>query len=40
MMKWLLLEEQGELQNAIDAAGAWEIERKLEVAAEALRLPP
>ena len=35
-----LLEEQGELQNAIDTAGAWEIERKLEVAAEALRLPP
>ena len=34
-----LLEEQGELQNAIDAAGAWEIDRKLEVAAEALRLP-
>src|SRR6185436_10661863 len=24
----------------IDAAGAWEIERKLEVAADALRLPP
>ncbi|QIV96663.1 ATP-binding cassette ChvD family protein [Allofrancisella inopinata] len=35
-----LLEEQGELQNAIDTAGAWEIDRKLEVAAEALRLPP
>ena len=34
-----LLEEQGELQNAIDSAGAWEIDRKLEVAAEALRLP-
>ncbi|MGQ4002798.1 energy-dependent translational throttle protein EttA [Francisellaceae bacterium CB299] len=34
-----LLEEQGELQNAIDAAGAWEIDRKLEIAAEALRLP-
>ncbi len=34
-----LLEEQGELQNAIDASGAWEIDRKLEVAAAALRLP-
>jgi len=35
-----LLAEQGKLQDAIDAAGAWELERKLEVAAEALRLPP
>ncbi|TNF66275.1 MAG: energy-dependent translational throttle protein EttA [Gammaproteobacteria bacterium] len=35
-----LLVKQGELQNKIDAAGAWELERKLEVAAEALRLPP
>ncbi len=35
-----LLEEQGDLQNAIDAAGLWELERKLETAAEALRLPP
>lgn len=35
-----LLEEQGDLQNIIDAAGGWEIERKLEVAADALRLPP
>jgi len=35
-----LLEEQGELQGKIDAAGGWEIERKLEVAADALRLPP
>ncbi|MEQ8234041.1 MAG: energy-dependent translational throttle protein EttA [Gammaproteobacteria bacterium] len=34
-----LLEEQGQLQNAIDAAGGWEIERKLEIAADALRLP-
>ena len=34
-----LLEEQGELQNKIDAAGGWEIERTLEVAADALRLP-
>ncbi|HTT08525.1 MAG TPA: energy-dependent translational throttle protein EttA [Gammaproteobacteria bacterium] len=35
-----LLEEQGRLQEAIDAAGAWELDRKLEMAAEALRLPP
>jgi ATP-binding cassette ChvD family protein len=35
-----LLEEQAKLQDAIDAAGAWELERKLEIAADALRLPP
>ncbi|HHM06261.1 MAG TPA: energy-dependent translational throttle protein EttA [Gammaproteobacteria bacterium] len=35
-----LLNEQARLQDAIDAAGAWELERKLDVAAEALRLPP
>jgi ATP-binding cassette ChvD family protein len=35
-----LLEKQGELQNAIDAANAWDIERTLEIAADALRLPP
>ena len=35
-----LLEEQGELQDAIEAAGGWELERKLEIAADALRLPP
>mgnify|MGYP000647356075 CR=1 FL=1 len=35
-----LLERQGELQNAIDAAEGWDIERKLEIAADALRLPP
>jgi ATP-binding cassette ChvD family protein len=35
-----LLEEQGTLQDAIDAAGGWELDRKLEVAADALRLPP
>jgi energy-dependent translational throttle protein EttA len=34
-----LLEEQGQLQDAIDAAGAWELDRKLEIAADALRLP-
>ena len=35
-----LLEKQATLQNAIDAAEAWDVERKLEVAADALRLPP
>ncbi len=35
-----LLEEQGELQGKIDAANGWELDRKLEVAADALRLPP
>jgi ATP-binding cassette ChvD family protein len=34
-----LLEEQGKLQDRIDAVGGWELERKLEVAADALRLP-
>jgi sulfate-transporting ATPase len=36
----LLLERQAKLQDAIDAAGGWELERKLEIAADALRLPP
>jgi ATP-binding cassette ChvD family protein len=35
-----LLAEQGRLQDAIDAAGAWELDRTLEIAADALRLPP
>jgi energy-dependent translational throttle protein EttA len=35
-----LLEEQAKLQDAIDAKGGWELERKLEVAGDALRLPP
>ncbi|MBT8143706.1 MAG: energy-dependent translational throttle protein EttA [Gammaproteobacteria bacterium] len=35
-----LLEEQGRLQDAIDACNGWELERKLEIAADALRLPP
>jgi ATP-binding cassette ChvD family protein len=35
-----LLTEQGTLQDDIDAAGGWELDRKLEVAADALRLPP
>jgi len=35
-----LLERQAKLQDAIDTAGGWELERKLEIAADALRLPP
>lgn len=35
-----LLEEQGKIQNAIDAADGWQLEHKLEIAADALRLPP
>ncbi|MBI2993485.1 MAG: energy-dependent translational throttle protein EttA [Gammaproteobacteria bacterium] len=34
-----LMEEQAKLQESIDAAGAWELDRKLEIAADALRLP-
>lgn len=35
-----LLAEQGELQSKIDVANGWEINRTLDMAAEALRLPP
>lgn len=35
-----LLEEQGELQHKIDSMNGWEVEHKLEIAADALRLPP
>src|SRR3984957_5079056 len=35
-----LLEQRTKLQDAIDAAGGWELGRKLEIAADALRLPP
>jgi sulfate-transporting ATPase len=35
-----LLEQQGELQHRIDAAGAWELDHHLDVAMDALRLPP
>ena len=35
-----LLEEQGTLQNKIDAVDGWQVERILEQAADALRLPP
>ncbi|HWD73179.1 MAG TPA: energy-dependent translational throttle protein EttA, partial [Actinomycetota bacterium] len=35
-----LLAEQGEVQDRIEAIGAWELDRTLEVAMDALRLPP
>jgi len=35
-----LLEEQGKVQEAIDHAGAWELDRKIEIAMDALRCPP
>ena len=35
-----LLAEQAKLQDAIDAANGWEIDRTLEIAMDALRLPP
>jgi energy-dependent translational throttle protein EttA len=34
-----LIAEQADLQEKIEAAGAWDLERKLEIAADALRLP-
>src|SRR5262245_21553314 len=35
-----VLEEQAKVQDAIDAAGAWDLDSKLEHAMDALRLPP
>jgi len=35
-----LLEELGRVQEAIDAASAWELDRQLEIAMDAMRLPP
>lgn len=35
-----LLEEQGELQLRIENGEGWDLDRKLEIAADALRLPP
>ena len=35
-----LLAEQGKLQDAIDAANAWDLDRTLDIAMDALRLPP
>lgn len=38
MMK--LIEEQGEIQEKIEATGGWDIERDIEIAMDALRCPP
>ena len=35
-----LLDEQSRVQDAIEAKGAWEMDRKIEIAMDALRLPP
>ncbi|MDP6574626.1 MAG: energy-dependent translational throttle protein EttA [Rhodospirillales bacterium] len=35
-----LLAEQGEVQEKIDAANGWELERTIEIAMDALRCPP
>ncbi|HYC56297.1 MAG TPA: energy-dependent translational throttle protein EttA [Candidatus Binatia bacterium] len=35
-----LLAEQGRLQDQIEAVDAWELDRQLEIAMDALRLPP
>ncbi len=35
-----LIEEQGEVQTRIEAADAWDLDRKIDIAMDALRLPP
>jgi sulfate-transporting ATPase len=35
-----ILEEQGRLQDKIDASNAWDLDSRLELAMDALRLPP
>src|SRR5687768_6688541 len=35
-----LLDRQGKVQEKIDAVNAWELDRKIEIAMDALRLPP
>jgi ATP-binding cassette ChvD family protein len=35
-----LMEEMSKVQDAIEAADAWELDRQLEIAADAMRLPP
>ena len=35
-----LIEEQGELQEKIDAVNAWDLDRTIEIAMDALRCPP
>jgi sulfate-transporting ATPase len=34
-----LIDEQAKLQDQIDASGAWDLDRKIEIAMDALRLP-
>ena len=34
-----LIDEQARVQDAIDASGAWDLDRKIDIAMEALRLP-
>jgi ATP-binding cassette ChvD family protein len=35
-----LLEEQAKVQDAIEAAGGWALDRRIEIAMDAMRLPP
>lgn len=35
-----LIDEQGKIQEQIDAQNLWELDRELEIAADAMRLPP
>lgn len=35
-----LMEEHGKVQDAIEAANAWDLDREVEIAMDALRLPP
>src|SRR5262249_32984780 len=35
-----LMEEMDRVQNAIDACNAWELDRQVEIAMDAMRLPP
>jgi len=35
----VLIEQQGKLQEKLDSCDAWDLDRKLEIAADALRLP-
>ncbi len=35
-----VIDEQGRVQDQIDAADAWDVDRAVEVAMDALRLPP
>jgi energy-dependent translational throttle protein EttA len=35
-----LIDEQARLQDRIEASGAWDLDRKIEIAMDALRLPP